>query len=68
MRGPAKTSPIYDKLKRMGAVFGQRYGWERANWFAPAGRRRRGPVELPPLQLLPACRPRGVETCGNTWA
>jgi dimethylglycine dehydrogenase len=34
---PAKTSPIYDKLKRMGAVFGQRYGWERANWFAPMG-------------------------------
>ena len=21
----------------MGGVFGQRYGWERANWFAPAG-------------------------------
>jgi dimethylglycine dehydrogenase len=34
---PAKTSPVYDKLKRMGAVFGQRYGWERANWFAPPG-------------------------------
>jgi dimethylglycine dehydrogenase len=34
---PAKTSPVYDKLKRMGAVFGQRYGWERANWFAPDG-------------------------------
>ena len=34
---PAKTSPVYDKLKRMGAVFGQRYGWERPNWFAPAG-------------------------------
>jgi dimethylglycine dehydrogenase len=34
---PAKTSPVYDKLKRMGAVFGQRYGWERANWFAPMG-------------------------------
>jgi dimethylglycine dehydrogenase len=34
---PAKTSPVYDKLKRMGAVFGQRYGWERANWFAPSG-------------------------------
>jgi dimethylglycine dehydrogenase len=34
---PAKTSPVYDKLKRMGAVFGQRYGWERANWFAPKG-------------------------------
>ncbi|MFM8517208.1 MAG: FAD-dependent oxidoreductase [Nevskiaceae bacterium] len=34
---PLKTSPIYDRLKTMGAVFGQRYGWERANWFAPAG-------------------------------
>ncbi|MGH8224126.1 MAG: GcvT family protein [Woeseiaceae bacterium] len=34
---PLKTSPVYDKLKRMGAVFGQRYGWERANWFAPEG-------------------------------
>ncbi len=34
---PLKTSPVYDRLKRMGAVFGQRYGWERANWFAPPG-------------------------------
>ncbi|MGH8136448.1 MAG: aminomethyltransferase family protein, partial [Steroidobacteraceae bacterium] len=34
---PAKTSPVYDRLKSMGAVFGQRYGWERANWFAPPG-------------------------------
>jgi len=38
---PAKTSPVYDKLDRMGAVWGQRYGWERANWFAPAGVARR---------------------------
>jgi len=34
---PAKTSPIYEKLSQMGAVWGQRYGWERANWFAPPG-------------------------------
>jgi dimethylglycine dehydrogenase len=34
---PLKTSPVYDKLRKMGAVFGQRYGWERANWFAPPG-------------------------------
>ncbi len=34
---PAKTSPVYEKLKAMGASFGQRYGWERANWFAPPG-------------------------------
>ncbi|HET9388119.1 MAG TPA: FAD-dependent oxidoreductase [Steroidobacteraceae bacterium] len=38
---PAKTSPVYDKLDRLGAVWGQRYGWERANWFAPRGVERR---------------------------
>lgn len=38
---PAKTSAVYDKLGRMGAVWGQKYGWERANWFAPAGVERR---------------------------
>ena len=34
---PAKTSPIHDLLDGMGAVWGQRYGWERPNWFAPPG-------------------------------
>ncbi len=34
---PAKTSPIYDKHKALNAAFGQRYGWERPNWFAPQG-------------------------------
>ena len=38
---PAKTSPIHDKLDRAGAVWGQRYGWERPNWFAPEGVQRR---------------------------
>ncbi|HEX4388111.1 MAG TPA: FAD-dependent oxidoreductase [Steroidobacteraceae bacterium] len=38
---PAKTSPVYDRLNAKGAVWGQRYGWERANWFAPAGVERR---------------------------
>jgi dimethylglycine dehydrogenase len=38
---PAKTSAVYDKLSARGAVWGQRYGWERANWFAPAGVERR---------------------------
>ncbi|EHI49307.1 glycine cleavage system T protein (aminomethyltransferase) [SAR116 cluster alpha proteobacterium HIMB100] len=34
---PLRTAPCYDRLKAMGAVFGQKFGWERANWFAPAG-------------------------------
>ena len=31
---PAKTTPIYDRLRQAGARFGCVYGWERANWFA----------------------------------
>ena len=34
---PLKTTPVYSRLKEMGAVFGSVYGWERANWFAPEG-------------------------------
>ena len=34
---PAKTSPVHSRHEAAGAVFGQRYGWERPNWFAPAG-------------------------------
>ena len=33
---PAKTSPVHGRHEAAGAVFGQRYGWERPNWFAPA--------------------------------
>ena len=32
-----RLSPIHENLKRAGAVFGSRAGWERPNWFAPAG-------------------------------
>ena len=34
---PAKTSPIYDRHKALNAAFGQRYGWERPNWFTQQG-------------------------------
>ncbi len=39
---PAKTAPCYDRMKALGAVFGQKYGWERTSWFAPKGKK---PVE-----------------------
>lgn len=29
-----RRSPFYEHLKRANAVFGSRFGWERANWFA----------------------------------
>jgi dimethylglycine dehydrogenase len=34
---PLKTTPCYDRMKALGAVFGQKFGWERPNWFAPKG-------------------------------
>ena len=34
---PLRQAPCYDRLKDLGAVFGQKFGWERANWFAPKG-------------------------------
>ena len=33
---PARTSPLYDRLRAKGARFGARGGWERATWFARA--------------------------------
>ena len=32
-----RRSPLYFPLKEKGAVYGAKYGWERANWFAPPG-------------------------------
>ena len=34
---PLRTAPCYGRLQAKGAVFGQKFGWERANWFAPQG-------------------------------
>jgi len=32
-----RRSPLHGRLQRAGAVFGSKMGWERPNWFAPAG-------------------------------
>ena len=34
---PLRQAPCYDRMKNLGAVFGQKAGWERPNWFAPQG-------------------------------
>ena len=34
---PLRTAPCYERLKNLGAVFGQKFGWERANFFATDG-------------------------------
>jgi glycine cleavage system aminomethyltransferase T/glycine/D-amino acid oxidase-like deaminating enzyme len=34
---PLRRSPLYDRLRAKGAVFGSKLGWERANYFLPHG-------------------------------
>jgi len=33
----ARRSPLHAVLKVAGAVYGNKFGWERPNWFAPPG-------------------------------
>ena len=34
---PLRVSPLYSRLKDLGAAFGEKSGWERVNWFEPNG-------------------------------
>ena len=38
---PLRLSPAYPRLQELGAAFGEKSGWERANWFDPNAARRR---------------------------
>jgi 4-methylaminobutanoate oxidase (formaldehyde-forming) len=59
---PLRTSPTYDDLGGLGAVFGEKSGWERPNWFEPnADDPRFGGREA-----LEALRPRGW--AGQHWS
>ena len=57
---PLRRSPLYDRLKAQGAVFGEKLGWERPNWFAEYERRRegRGHLLLRPAELVRGGRAR----------
>src|ERR671910_2753027 len=52
---PLRTSPAYARLRELGAEFGEKSGWERANWFGPNA--ARGDESL---------RPRGW--AGRLWS
>ena len=34
---PSRMAPCHERMRALGAVFGQKFGWERPNWFAPQG-------------------------------
>ncbi len=38
---PRRLSPLHSRLEALGAVFGEKNGWERANYFAPGQPGRR---------------------------
>jgi glycine cleavage system aminomethyltransferase T/glycine/D-amino acid oxidase-like deaminating enzyme len=52
---PLRLSPTYTRLQELGAAFGEKSGWERANWFQ--GNAERGDESL---------RPRGW--AGRLWS
>ncbi|HET8968167.1 MAG TPA: FAD-dependent oxidoreductase, partial [Gaiellaceae bacterium] len=52
---PLRASPAYPRLQELGAAFGEKSGWERANWFEPNA--SRGDESL---------RPRGW--AGKLWS
>jgi 4-methylaminobutanoate oxidase (formaldehyde-forming) len=52
---PLRVSPAYGRLQELGSVFGEKSGWERANWFEPNA--ARGDESL---------RPRGW--AGKLWS
>jgi 4-methylaminobutanoate oxidase (formaldehyde-forming) len=52
---PLRVSPAYQRLRELGAAFGEKSGWERANWFEPNA--ARGDESL---------RPRGW--AGKLWS
>jgi glycine cleavage system aminomethyltransferase T len=52
---PLRLSPTYARFEELGAVFGEKSGWERANWFEPNA--ARGDESL---------RPRGW--AGRLWS
>ena len=52
---PLRMSPAYPRLQELGATFGEKSGWERANWFEPNATRGEE-----------ALRPRGW--AGKLWS
>ena len=52
-----RRSPLYQTLKSQGAVFGSKFGWERANWFATG--------DIPPRDVFGFDRPQQDITIGR---
>ena len=49
---PYRVSPVHYRLMENGAVFGEKFGWERVNYFDPGNEWRRRCVRAAPSLLL----------------
>ena len=52
-----RVSPLYSRLQALGASFGEKAGWERANWFEPNA-----------ALVSPADAPRPLGWAGRHWS
>ena len=62
---PLRRSPLYEQLKAQGAVFGEKLGWERPNWFAAGSEDAARRVQFRAPELV--CG-RGARTPGDARA
>jgi glycine cleavage system aminomethyltransferase T/glycine/D-amino acid oxidase-like deaminating enzyme len=67
---PLRLSPTYPRLVALDAAFGEKSGWERANWFAANARVMEDGyedrLEREMLESIEALRPRGW--AGEHWS
>ena len=63
---PLRLSPAYPRLRELGAVFGEKSGWERPNWFEPNAAGAEAGAGTLGGAGLEALRPRGW--AGQHWS
>jgi 4-methylaminobutanoate oxidase (formaldehyde-forming) len=63
---PLRVSPAYPRLADLGAVFGEKSGWERPNWFEPNAAGAEAGAGTLDGAGLEALRPRGW--AGQHWS
>jgi dimethylglycine dehydrogenase len=62
---PLRTAPCYERMKELGAVFGQKFGWERPNFFATDGMPQVDDWSFRRSQWFEAIRKEVANTTGN---
>jgi dimethylglycine dehydrogenase len=62
---PLRTAPCYERMKARGAVFGQKFGWERPNFFATDGMPQEDDWSFRRSRWFEAIRREVINTTGN---